>query len=205
MRASRPIRVLAWTRLQGLARTPTSVGVFLCAELARTEPCQELARTGTPRLPGQLCTGTLGRAMLGILKKREDTSMGYTNYWEHRGFTVEEWSALRNVTQGLILPSAREAGIPLVFESDIPEAPEVTKDLIRFNGQDDAGYETFYLTKAPTHFAFCKTGRQPYDAAVIAVLLSAAVINKSFTWHSDGDNEPGFMDAGKALLVGSTV
>lgn len=61
--------------------------------------------------------------------------------------------------------------------------PEFSDDLIAFNGAGDDAYENFYVSRLYRHpflnnpqitedgyFAFCKTARRPYDAAVTACL-----------------------------------
>jgi hypothetical protein len=71
----------------------------------------------------------------------------------------------------------------LAWEYDqLDHPPEVTDELIRFNGIGSNGHETFHLPKTmePGHPStgkkyrsnFCKTARKPYDAVVCAILLS---------------------------------
>jgi hypothetical protein len=71
--------------------------------------------------------------------------------------------------------------------------------MIRFNGVNGEGHETFiFFKKMPKeqqissdksrHFYFCKTARKPYDLAVCLVLLSLAQhASKSVELGSDGD------------------
>ena len=72
----------------------------------------------------------------------------------------------------------------LCFEYDKPkQKPQVTDELIRFNGKLEDGHETFYLSRiTPVSdycsnkemaFAFCKTAHKPYDVYVTAVLILA--------------------------------
>lgn len=73
------------------------------------------------------------------------------------------------------------ARIPIQFECDAPETPIFSDSLIRFNGVDDDGHETFYIDQifGGTYkqwrdnkvFAFCKTARKPYDTIVTACLI----------------------------------
>jgi hypothetical protein len=68
--------------------------------------------------------------------------------------------------------------------------PEVSKDLIRFNGLGEDGHETFLVLRDEGGFAFCKTVRKPYDALVVATL---ALMNHyapgAWRYKSDGDPE----------------
>ena len=92
--------------------------------------------------------------------------------------------------------------ITLAWEYDSPEVggkpkpPEVSPDMIRFNGWKDEGHETFLVTREmpdwsidkSSSFDFCKTARKPYDLAVCLVLLSMSRhAPKSFKVSSDGD------------------
>ena len=97
---------------------------------------------------------------------------GYTHYWKmSRDFTNQEWSK--------ILKGAEKE---LWWEGDWWVAgaqgkgePELKRDYILFNGDLDQG-EDFYLTKKQQDFAFCKTYRYEYDAAVGAILELAQKI-----------------------------
>lgn len=125
--------------------------------------------------------------------------MGYTHYWNRSAdFTTEQWEKICLETLDIIVRHCDKKKIVLAFEFDSPAVqqpvlfggpnygprpPEVSPELIRFNGWKDEGHETFYLTKAkpdnPSYdpdatesFDFCKTNRKPYDLAVMLVLLA---------------------------------
>jgi len=96
--------------------------------------------------------------------------------------------------------------IELAFECDIPKPPEVSNEMIRFNGVNGEGHETFIFfkkmpkeissDKSSRHFYFCKTARKPYDLAVCLVLLSLAQhAPKSVELGSDGDWDGEWTDA----------
>ncbi len=79
----------------------------------------------------------------------------------------------------------------------LPKCPEVSDELIRFNGWKDEGHETFMLHKkmpepqpfgqGKQYFEFCKTAHKPYDLAVGLILLSASNhAPKTITVSSDG-------------------
>jgi len=114
--------------------------------------------------------------------------MGYTHYWhQSRPISSAEWGALADATR-TILKRAKSHGIALAREYDEPDSPpEITADLIRFNGIDDNGHETFYFERDAGSFAFCKTAHKDYDTAVIAVLIAARQACGALTWSSDGD------------------
>src|SRR4051812_32854639 len=116
--------------------------------------------------------------------------MGYTHYWhtQNQGIPQPAWEAICKDTRSLIaaLPK-RSTSYGIAWEDDKPrKAPEVSAELIRFNGKGDLGHETFCFERAPTGdsdgtaFAFCKTARKPYDLVVCAVLMVAAKHAKEY-------------------------
>jgi len=117
--------------------------------------------------------------------------MGYTHYWrQSRRMTDDEWSA---VTDGArkIVDVSRRLRIRLAGPVGDGE-PVFTDESLSFNGSFDADedYETFYLTRGPNDFSFCKTARNPYDAAVVAVLIHAHnAAPDAFSWSSDGSDD----------------
>lgn len=137
--------------------------------------------------------------------------MGYTHYWrtQKRGIPQKNWNAICEDVKKLLasLPAhSMNAGgshssdpLELSWESDHPDkAPEVSKSLIRFNGNDGLGHETFFFERIPadeagndgTVFAFCKTARKPYDLVVCGVLLVAAKHAAQYVViSSDGDKD----------------
>ena len=112
--------------------------------------------------------------------------MGYTHYWRSRGFTDNQWAQLQECTRQIIRRARRAGAAVAGWEGS--GAPEYGADRIAFNGRAPHDYETFALARDADGFAFCKTGRAPYDAAVVAVLIVAArIAPDAFTWSSDGD------------------
>jgi hypothetical protein len=98
--------------------------------------------------------------------------MGYTHYW-HRTKVEDQkkWDALVEFTRMAISVSAVE-----IHGSDGYGDPDLTKDLIRFNGKSPELYhETFLMSRNPRDDVpdFCKTNRKPYDVVVVAVLMEA--------------------------------
>lgn len=124
--------------------------------------------------------------------------MGYTHYWYQpvgKPIPPSIWARIVKDVRKVL----KVCKTPLLAEYDEPGTkPQITKDVIRFNGVDQDGHETFFFERSPeqaTHragepevFNFCKTARKPYDAAVCACLI---VINEHagdlVRVSSDGD------------------
>jgi hypothetical protein len=110
--------------------------------------------------------------------------MGYTHYWNSKGFTDEQWEEACARAKSIL----QFTDIPVQWECDVEAPPEVSHEMIRFNGVEEDGYETFIVT--PTQkIGFCKTARSPYDKVVVAMLTMLSEVNPNFTWTSDGDEE----------------
>lgn len=108
--------------------------------------------------------------------------MGHTNYFNHKGFTDEQWNKLVTFTKKLI----SDTKIPIVGAAgDEGTFPVINGRYISFNGEGDDSCETFYLSRGQQDSEFCKTRQRPYDAIVVAIMRSAAEINPSFTPSSD--------------------
>lgn len=97
--------------------------------------------------------------------------MGYTHYFtQKRAASDAEWAAItadfRKLYEGGHLPSIR-------FEDNHAAHPEISSDLIRFNGPGHDGHETMLLAIDGEGIEFCKTAQKPYDLAVVALLILA--------------------------------
>lgn len=97
--------------------------------------------------------------------------MGYTHYFtQSRDASAAEWSAItadfRKLYAGGLLPTIR-------FGENHAAHPEISDDLVYFNGVRDNGYEPMLLAIDGEDFQFCKTARKPYDLAVVALLIIA--------------------------------
>ena len=114
--------------------------------------------------------------------------MGYTHYWtKSRKFTDAEWLDIMKGAANILSTAINSYGITLAYEYDKPiEKPLVSMELIRFNGVDDDGHETFYFDIDPNDFEFCKTNRKDYDAPVAAILMYVKHRVPEFSWRSDG-------------------
>ena len=121
--------------------------------------------------------------------------MGYTHYWELLSSVDETaWARICDAAKR-ILSEATSMGIPLQWESDVDAMPEVSTEMIRFNGVEEDGHETFLVTPNPK-WDFCKTARKPYDTVVVAMLCMLEQLAE-FSWSSDGDKRDHL--AGKQL------
>jgi len=79
----------------------------------------------------------------------------------------------------------------LRFEYNSEDPVVINQELIRFNGVEDDGHETFFVERNNTSgFNFCKTACKPYDVAVGCCLIVMQNENpKNFVVSSDGDKQ----------------
>lgn len=114
--------------------------------------------------------------------------MGYTHYWtKSRNFTDEEWLDIMKGAADILSTAINSYGITLVYEYDqMSKKPLVSNEVIRFNGADEDGHETFYFDRCVNDFEFCKTNRNDYDAPVAAILMYVKHRVPEFSWRSDG-------------------
>mgnify|MGYP003971381979 CR=1 FL=1 len=118
--------------------------------------------------------------------------MGYTHYWKHDEVIKADWrKAIEEVDKVL----RRHHGV-LQFEYDNDAKPEANDSSIRFNGIDEDGHETFWVSPEATGFSFCKTARKPYDLAVCEVLIILSCLC-GFDVSSDGDFDDEWAEATK--------
>lgn len=122
--------------------------------------------------------------------------MGYTHYWRKTpNLNSEKFTEFSNKAKILI------ENEPVQFEYDSNKEPEITNELVRFNGIGENGHETFYFEKDVEKdqyynekngkcFSFCKTARKPYDQTVVACLILAKkIFGKDINVSSDGTIE----------------
>ena len=108
--------------------------------------------------------------------------MGYTHYWRReKELNKDKFKAASADCKKI----ADWLKAPIQFEWNNPEPPVFDDTIIRFNGIEDDGHETFLVTQDYKHpflksnqpdedgryFTFCKTARKPYDTAVTACLI----------------------------------
>lgn len=120
--------------------------------------------------------------------------MGYTHYWENKPIEPTKWAKVLDTAQYII----DNCGVKLVYEFDQHKPPQIGPDVIRFNGVDEDGHETFLYDRDGTRFSFCKTARKPYDVAVVAILEAVQLITGN-TWSSDGEGDE--LQDGKNLAI----
>lgn len=115
--------------------------------------------------------------------------MGYTHYWNAEKVTKLDKKCVL-VLAKMLKTFYKEGEIQ--YESDEPLAPVVTSMMVRFNGVEEQGHETFLLVVGEREF--CKTNEKPYDAVVVAALVIIKHFHPEFSWSSDGgdkDHEKG--------------
>lgn len=109
--------------------------------------------------------------------------MGYTHYFtQNRNFTRKQWETVSTDLRAILTYAQHECGIALANGmGDGGTSPEITDDMIMFNGVGDDSHETLHIRrtikKTPDYAGeqnlgsdFTKTERKPYDAVVTAVL-----------------------------------
>ncbi len=113
--------------------------------------------------------------------------MGYTHYWTIKEELTQEQFASWVEGVKVIVETAIEAGIPL--GNGIGEdAPEISENLVAFNGVGNDGHETFGIALGDSDFDFCKTAEKPYDSAVTASLIHAKkIFGDAIEITSDGN------------------
>lgn len=117
--------------------------------------------------------------------------MGYTHNWNATDFTDKQWTLARHRMRKII----KQSDVPVQWEADTIQAPEISDSLIRFNGVEEDGHETFYMERGQG--GFCKTARKPYDVIVVAALSMLTDVNPEFT--PGGDSDPDERTEGEAL------
>lgn len=89
--------------------------------------------------------------------------MAYTHYWDIKeAIPLSKWKLIAE-DFNLIEHFCNTKGIML-------SGVGITSDYIIFNGQDP--YEDFCIYRKVLCSDFCKTGKRPYDLAVVLVLCS---------------------------------
>jgi len=121
--------------------------------------------------------------------------MGYTHYWDGAHNSDSQWQSFCEDVRKIL----QTTNVPIVREYDRNDPPEISDNLVAFNGVNDDGHKTFYVERKGIGFAFCKTARKPYDKVVIACLIAGFENDIFSSVSSDGRGEEGFDQAGKEL------
>ena len=111
--------------------------------------------------------------------------MGYTHYWYYnREFTASEWQSIEKGFQKL---SKALSDVPLANVNGSGK-PTVTENYLGFNGRAPQAVESFDLFRTRAVWekqmgvpgrkwrGSCKTEHQPYDLAVMTLLLMVSEI-----------------------------
>ena len=126
--------------------------------------------------------------------------MGYTNYWTKTN--KKRFSpGIIGLVNKILYTYEQKSGEKVVkgfFCKD--KAPTVTDTRIHFNVNKEDSGEDFFIDLKEGDDEFCKTGREPYDAAVKAVLMVLKSAGYLDEWHFDGDTEEDEYTAGIKLL-----
>ena len=124
--------------------------------------------------------------------------MGYRHHWTFaRDLTGQEFEVIREAACQVV----ERCDVPLANRSGQPGTmPELTDEVIAFNGVGEDGREALVIERAQPirsyspdlddYYHYCTTERRPYDAAVGAVLLAAkSVLEEDMVLSSDGFRE----------------
>lgn len=129
--------------------------------------------------------------------------MGYTRYYTTDKNLTSLPIAFAN-DAAAIISKAHEQGIEISGPMGVG-TPEVSVRRVMFNGPvesvdgEDLSYESFAIDlNGSQDWGFCKTGCQPYDIVVNAILQSAKYHGVVSSYSADGDNEE---DAATELLA----
>lgn len=115
--------------------------------------------------------------------------MGYTHYWtQKRNFTVAQWQIVRADIAAILDYGQNMSGVPLANGmGDGGSTPEISDDMISFNGLGDDSHETFFIERKirkPDYagrtkgWDFCKTAQKPYDPVVTACLCYLSTVTR---------------------------
>ena len=109
----------------------------------------------------------------------------YTHYWSTERCDDRDREGMQRAVP-IIREIVKRHRRLLCYELDqIRKAPQVTPEMVRFNGRGDDGHETF-LFDVNGGWAFTKTSRKPYDLAVCECLLILNAHLPNMTLDSDG-------------------
>lgn len=91
--------------------------------------------------------------------------MGFTRYWEFTKLDEGNFREFSSICELLV----DNMNVPL-------EDITINERIVRFNGVDEDGHETFYFSIDKNGFNFCKTNVKPYDEVVCGCLYVAKII-----------------------------
>jgi hypothetical protein len=114
--------------------------------------------------------------------------MGYTRYFElKKRATKAEQKKIKTAAEKVL----KEHSDIIQYESDITKPAQCEYNdsglIIRFNGIEVEGHETFLFESYDTSWNFCKTSRKSYDIVVYKILtILEAVLGDKIDVSGDG-------------------
>lgn len=120
--------------------------------------------------------------------------MGYTSYWsvlrlaDDTEFDKKFAEAVEDI-KALMKHNQEHLRIPVAsWNGEEGTEPEITADVIAFNGVGEDSHESFVVESKSSPFEFCKTDRKPYNLLVCVSLLMLAerLGSERFKFQSDG-------------------
>lgn len=117
--------------------------------------------------------------------------MGYTQYFTITDkATPEMYKAFSDEAHEILRSAEIYKGIQLADGmGEELSAWQADDERVMFNGFGDDAHETFLVTPNSLGFNFCKTARKPYDAVVVACLISLGrIYGDAVEIGSDGDH-----------------
>lgn len=121
--------------------------------------------------------------------------MGYTHYWNTKNCRDKASKDGLYKALPIVADIVKRYRNILQYETDDSNPPVVDQDVIRFNGIDEDGHETFLFNILSSESDFCKTARKPYDLPVCEILLVLKAYIPNLKIDSDGFSE--YMDRQK--------
>ena len=118
--------------------------------------------------------------------------MGYTHYFDvPPELPKEDFMQFAQDCVKIIKEADNAYTIEVWLEKDIDLPPELTPDVVQFNGIGEEGHETFYFPRQIEEcFNFCKTAHKPYDVIVVACLYAAQRrFGHTIKLNSDGSRD----------------
>jgi hypothetical protein len=112
--------------------------------------------------------------------------MGYTSYWNFKNVSSDQFRKGFDDARETLADILERYKNIIRYECDSEEPAQLGVDFIRFNGIEDEGHETFFVSYENRSFAFCKTARKPYDLPVCECLLVLKYYIPQMHLDSDG-------------------
>ena len=136
--------------------------------------------------------------------------MGYTHYIKSVSSpsSLEDALKIREQISKVLNRNKKfiqyESGLPYAPENSITfDKDDNAQNLVRFNGIEEDGHETFYISSGfEDGFNFCKTARKDYDTAVCECLL---ILKHFLNADVSSDGFSSYQSGIKSYKVGQVV